>query len=85
MIFRRCVAPYVHSAKCGRVGGTATESYIKGKLSHECFPRSRLCKRCEAVSYLNILLSAKKFFDRYAVLLEWAKSKGLISFCEVSP
>ncbi len=54
MIFRRCVAPYVHSAKCGRVVGTATESYIKGKLSHECFPRSRLCKRCEAVSYLNI-------------------------------
>ena len=26
-----------------------------------------------------------KFFDRYAVLLERAKSKGLISFCEVSP
>ena len=33
----------------------------------------------------EILLSAKKFFDRYAVLLERAKSKGLISFCEVSP
>ena len=33
----------------------------------------------------KILLSAKKFFDRYAVLLERAKSKGLISFCEVSP
>ena len=48
----RC--PYVYSAKCGRVVGTATESYIKGKLSHEYFPRSRLCKRCEAVSYLNI-------------------------------
>ena len=35
--------------------------------------------------YLELLLSAKKFFDRYAVLLERAKSKGLISFCEVSP
>ena len=35
--------------------------------------------------YLKVLLSAKKFFDRYAVLLERAKSKGLISFCEVSP
>ena len=34
---------------------------------------------------LQLLLSAKKFFDRYAVLLERAKSKGLISFCEVSP
>ena len=33
----------------------------------------------------ELLLSAKKFFDRYAVLLERAKSKGLISFCEVSP
>jgi len=33
----------------------------------------------------EILLSGKKFFDRYAVLLERAKSKGLISFCEVSP
>lgn len=54
MIFRRCVALYVHSAKWGRVVDTATESYIKGKLSHEYFPRSRLCKRCKAVSYLNI-------------------------------
>ena len=33
----------------------------------------------------KLLLSGKKFFDRYAVLLERAKSKGLISFCEVSP
>ena len=33
---------------------------------------------------LHLLLSGKKFFDRYAVLLERAKSKGLISFCEVS-
>ena len=32
----------------------------------------------------ELLLSGKKFFDRYAVLLERAKSKGLISFCEVS-
>ena len=36
-------------------------------------------------AYYQLLLSAKKFFDRYAVLLERAKSKGLISFCEVSP
>ena len=35
--------------------------------------------------FTKLLLSAKKFFDRYAVLLERAKSKGLISFCEVSP
>ena len=35
--------------------------------------------------YCKLLLSGKKFFDRYAVLLERAKSQGLISFCEVSP
>ena len=38
---------------------------------------------CKPVKQL--LLSDKSFFDRYAVLLERAKSKGLISFCEVSP
>ena len=38
-----------------------------------------------SISHSKLLLSGKKFFDRYAVLLERAKSKGLISFCEVSP
>ena len=34
---------------------------------------------------VNYCCPIKSFFDRYAVLLERAKSKGLISFCEVSP
>ena len=36
-------------------------------------------------SILKYCCPIKSFFDRYAVLLERAKIKGLISFCEVSP